>query len=223
MRRILRRSIATTAVITLGLGAVSCGTDEQGSDDTSAAAAGESTGDDVVEEDDPAEDDVAVDSIVGLEVTAVGNVSEVLSDEAMRIDRDGLGGDDGDEEQAGSVDAWDYDYDYDYYDYTYLTEFDEEYGDADVVDDGVLVVDAAGLSDVDPGQSVRVSGTVRRFDQDVIESLYEVDLADDVFDGYADSLVIVADSVKPVSAAAATEDATASGSASESASESAGG
>ncbi len=177
------------------------GTDEATEDATSSPVETISDVDDI---------DVAVDSMVGLEVSAVGNVSDVLSAEAMRIDRDGLGNVE-DRGEVGSALESDYDYDYDYYDYDDLTEYDADFGDDDVTDDGVLVVDAAGLQSFDVDQPVRVSGTVRRFDQDIIESLYEVNLEDDVFDSYEDSLVIVADSVQAASSAATRGDSTTPG------------
>jgi hypothetical protein len=184
--------LATTTVLALALGTAACGDDDATEAEASPAATTE------------VDSDVAVDSVVGLEVTAVGNISEVLSDEAMRIDRDGLGNAE-DQGEIGPRDAddWGYDYDYDYYDYDDLTEYDEDFGDDDVADEGVLVVDAAGLQDRKVDEAVRVSGTIRRFDQDTIESLYEINLEDDLFDSYEDSLVLVADSVKPATAAAA--------------------
>lgn len=195
MRRTVRLTLATTALLGLGLGAVSCGEDPTDGDQSGTDEAGVTTTDDVV-------DDVAVESLVGLEVTAVGNVSDRLSDEAIRIDRDGLGSNE-DQGEVGTENPWDYSYDYDYYDYDYLTEYDEDYGDDDLADEGVLVVDAGGLEDFEVDEEVRVSGTVRRFDQLLLESLYELELEDDVFDDYEDSLVIVADSVRPASSAAA--------------------
>lgn len=195
MRRTLRLTVTTTAVLALGLGTASCGEDVTDTDDSATGDAAVTTTDDVA-------DDVAVESVVGLEVTAVGNVSDRLSDEAIRIDRDGLGALE-DKGEVGVENSWDYEYDYNYYDYDYLTEYDEDYGDDDLADEGVLVVDAGGLRDYEVDEEVRVSGTVRRFDQSLLESLYEVELEDDVFDDYEDSLVIVADSVRPVSSGAA--------------------
>jgi hypothetical protein len=193
----LRRSLATAAALTVATGAVSCSNGEDAAAD-SAEASTETTTEAV---DDI---DVAVESMVGLEVTAVGNVSDVLSDEALRIDRDGLGT----TEDKGEVDDaadWDYDYDYDYYDHDDLTEYDEEFGDDDLDDEGVLVISATGLKNHEVDEAVRVSGTVRRFDQDILESVYDLNLAGDVFDGYEDTLVIVADSVRPASASPASK------------------
>ncbi len=198
MRRSVRLTVTTTAVLALGLGAASCGEDLTDTADPDTGDTGVTTTDDVA-------DDVAVESVVGLEVTAVGNVSDRLSDEAIRIDRDGLGATE-DKGEVGVEDpgSYDYDYDYDYDDYDYLTEYDEDYGDDALADEGVLVVDAAGLRDVEVDEEVRVSGTLRRFDQSLLESLYEIELEDDVFDDYEDSLVIVADSVRRASSAAAS-------------------
>lgn len=191
MRTTVCRSLATTTVLALALGTAACG----GEDATQAEASPATTAE--------VGSGVAVDSVVGLEVTAVGNVGELLSDEAMRIDRDGLGNaEDQGEIGAADVDDWGYDYDFDYYEYDDLTEYDDDFEDDDLADEGVLVVSAAGLQDRQVDEAVRVSGTIRSFDQDTIESLYEINLEDDVFDSYEDSLVLVADSVQPADAPA---------------------
>jgi hypothetical protein len=189
MRRTARRTLTTATVAALALGTAACGGEDATEADASPVATTE------------VDSGVAVDSVVGLEVTAVGNVSERLSDEAIRIDRDGLGN----AEDQGEVgpDLGDYGYDYDYYEYDYLTEYDEDFDDADLADEGVLVVSASGLQSRKVDEAVRVSGTLRSFDQDVIESLYEINLEDDVFDAYENSLVLVADSVQSASAPAA--------------------
>lgn len=135
-------------------------------------------------------EDVAPDSIVGLEVSAVGVVTEVLSDEALRLGRDGLGALQ-DTPQEGT--GLDYDYDYDYGEY--LVEDDEELEDDDAASTGVLVVDGKGLRSVEEGEAVRVSGTVRRLDLDRIESLYDIDLAEESLVGDEGSLVVVADTI----------------------------
>lgn len=201
MHLTLRRSLAAAAVLALATVTAGCGSDTE--PNTSAANAATDT---VTDEVDGVE--VAVDSIAGLEVTAVGNVSDILSDEALRLDRDGLGSAE-DQGEVGVDDYadWDYDYDYDYYDYDYLTEYDDEFGDDDLADEGVLVVSESGLKDREVDEAVRVSGTIRRFDKDVLESLYDVNLSEDFFEDKEDTLVIVADSVRPASAPAATDGA----------------
>lgn len=182
MQTTIRRSLATAAVLALTLGTAACGEEDFGSEDV------DTTYDNV-----DVSQEVAVDSIVGLEVSAVGNVSDILSSEAVRLDRDGLG----DVEDQGEV-GREYVYDYDYYDSDFLTEYDDDFGDADVVDEGVLVVGPEDvLSQRDVDEAVRVSGTVRRYDQDTLESVYELDLTGDEFDDVGDMLVIVADSVSP--------------------------
>ncbi len=202
----LRRPLAAAAMIVIGIGAAGCSTDEA-TDDASSVVADEG-----VDADPVIDEDTATDGLVGLEVTAVGNVSEVLSDEALRLDRDGLGEDTDEDADADTELGGPYDYyDYDYYDYDYLVEYDEEFEDDDAAQDGVLVVDATGLKSFDEDASVRVSGTVRQFDQDTIESLYEIDLADDTFDEYENQLVIVADTIEAADAPAATTQASATG------------
>lgn len=181
-RTTARRGVAALAV----LGAVSltaaCGEEDFGTAEV------ETTSDDI-----EASTEVTTDSIVGLEVTTVGNVVEVLSEEAVRIDRDGLGTPE--DEDDAVVTETEVVYDYDYYDYGYLTSYDDEFGDDDL-DEGVLVVGGLdslaqqGLTD-----EVRVSGTIRRFDKDVLEEVYELDLPDDELGEEGDALVIVADTV----------------------------
>lgn len=198
----LRRPLAVAAMMAIGIGAAGCSTDDDAAEASSVVA------DEGVDADSVIDEDTATDGLVGLEVTAVGNVDEVLSAEALRLDRDGLG--EGTEENT-DVDTelggpYDY-YDYDYYDYDYLVEYDEEFGDDDAAQDGVLVVDATGLKSFDEDASVRVSGTVRQFDRDTIESLYEIDLPNDTFGKYENQLVIVADTIEAADAPAATAQA----------------
>lgn len=207
MRPRLRRPLAVGAMLAIGIGTVGCSADEATEDTTSVVA------DEGVDADPVVDEDTASDGLVGLEVTAVGNVSEVLSDEAMRLDRDGLGeaGDEGADATDELGGPYDY-YDYDYYDYDYLVEYDEEFEDDDAAQEGVLVVNGTGLETFDEDASVRVSGTVREFDQDSIELLYGVDLDDDIFDEYENQMVIVADTIEPVDAPAAAAGAPTAGS-----------
>lgn len=207
MRPRLRRPLAVGAMLAIGIGTVGCSADEATEDTTSVVA------DEGVDADPVVDEDTASDGLVGLEVTAVGNVSEVLSDEAMRLDRDGLGeaGDEGADAADELGGPYDY-YDYDYYDYDYLVEYDEEFEDEDAAQEGVLVVNGTGLETFDEDASVRVSGTVREFDQDSIELLYGVDLDDDIFDEYENQMVIVADTIEPVDAPAAAAGAPTAGS-----------
>lgn len=207
MRPRLRRPLAVGAMLAIGIGTVGCSADEATEDTTSVVA------DEGVDADPVVDEDTASDGLVGLEVTAVGNVSEVLSDEAMRLDRDGLGeaGDEGADATDELGGPYDY-YDYDYYDYDYLVEYDEEFEDEDAAQEGVLVVNGTGLETFDEDASVRVSGTVREFDQDSIELLYGVDLDDDIFDEYENQMVIVADTIEPVDAPAAAAGAPTTGS-----------
>lgn len=193
MRSTIRRTLAATSALALLGGVTACSEGEASETDTDADAITETSS-----------DQVSVDSMAGLEVTAVGNISDILSDEALRLDRDGLGNAEDQGEVGSPLESWDYEYDYDYYDYDDLTGYDEDFDDADLTDEGVLVVTGAGIQGRKVDEAVRVSGTVRRFDQDSIESVYDVDLEDDTYDQYEDSLVIVADSIKPASAGPAT-------------------
>lgn len=168
-------------MLALTAGAAGCG-----SDDVTNTAADRAALADPFEREGG--EDVAPDSIVGLEVSAVGVVTEVLSDEALRLGRDGLGALQ-DTPQEGT--GLDYDYDYG----EYLVEDDEELEDDDAASTGVLVVDGKGLRSVEEGEAVRVSGTVRRLDLDRIESLYDIDLAEESLVGDEGSLVVVADTI----------------------------
>lgn len=176
----LRRSVAAAAVLAISAGTAGC------SEDVTNTAADRAALADPFER----EEDVAVDGLVGLEVTIVGNVDEVLSDEALRVGRDGLGSSEDTQQEGAGLD-----YDYDYYDNEDLVEYDEEFEDDDAVDVGVLVVDGTGLPSVEEGEAVRVSGTVRRLDPDRIEALYDIDLADEVLGDDEGAPVIVADTI----------------------------
>lgn len=183
--RTTARGVAALAVLGMVGLTAACGEEDFGTADV------ETTYDDI-----EASTEVTTDSIVGLEVTTVGNVVEVLSDEAIRIDRDGLGSPDADDDEV--VTESEVVYDYDYYDYGYLTAYDGEFGDDDL-DRGVLVVGGLdSLAQQGPTDEVRVSGTIRRFDKDVLEEIYELDLPDDELDEEGDALVIVADTVTAV-------------------------
>lgn len=123
---------------------------------------------------DHLEDDISPDPpLVGLEVTASGEVTEVVAPIAFRIDKDGTG-----EE-------------------TDVAEFDDEdFDDLDVVDEGVLVIDVRE-TDVAEGTVVEVAGTVRRFDLAEAERLFDIDLDNEIYGAFSEELVIVADEVIP--------------------------
>ncbi len=117
-------------------------------------------------------------SLVGLEVTAAGTVTEVVAPLAFRIDKDGLG-----EEVTGRFD-------------------DEDFGDITLSEQGVLVLDVAETG-VELGSGVRVTGTVREFDLPEAERVFDVELDDRVYGRFYDELVIVADTVAMVGQGAA--------------------
>lgn len=116
-------------------------------------------------------------SLVGLDVTAAGNVTEVIAPLAFRIDKDGIGG-----EAAGQFD-------------------DEDFGDVGLSDEGVLVLDVAETG-VELGAAVRITGTVREFDMPEAERVFDVELDDRVYGRFHDELVIVADKVTNAAEAA---------------------
>jgi hypothetical protein len=117
-------------------------------------------------------------SLVGLEVTAAGTVTEVIAPLAFRIDKDGLG-----TEATGRSD-------------------DEDFADITLSDQGVLVLDVAETG-VELGSGVRVTGTVREFDLPEAERVFDVELDDRVYGRFYDELVIVADTVATVGQGAA--------------------
>lgn len=118
-------------------------------------------------------DDLGPDpSLVGLEVRASGDVTEVVAPIAFRIDKDGIGAEADD-----------------------LAEFDDEdFGDIELVDEGVLVIDVRE-TDVSEGAAVEVTGTVRRFEVAEAERLFDIELDEVVYGAFEEELVIVADRV----------------------------
>lgn len=117
-------------------------------------------------------------SIVGLEVTANGNVSNVVSPLAFELDKDGVGN--------ASTPVPD----------------DEAFDEVELSQRPALVVDTTSVDDLGVGSAVHVSGTIREFAVDDAERLFGLDLDDRVFDPFDDAFVIVATKVTRVPAAA---------------------
>ena len=126
-------------------------------------------------------------ALVGLEVTASGDVTELVAPIAFRIDKDGIG-EEVEEAEFG----------------------DEDFDDLDVVEEGVLVIDVRE-TDLAEGAAVRVTGTVRRFQLTEAERLFDVDLDDQIYAPFDDELVIVADEVVQEPGATAADSTTTSG------------
>lgn len=126
-------------------------------------------------------------SLVGLEITASGDVTDILAPIAFRIDKDGIG-EEVEEAELG----------------------DEDFDDLDVVEEGVLVIDVQE-TELAEDAAVRVTGTVRRFELTEAERLFDVELDDDIYAPFDDELVIVADEVVREPAAAAGDSTTTSG------------
>lgn len=169
----LRVGALAASALLLGVAAPACGGDDTDEAEAPLVA--------------PDVDDVAIpeeSSLVGLEVTAGGNVTEVIAPLAFRIDKDGLGG-----VTAGRFD-------------------DEDFGDAILSDVGVLVLDVAETG-VKLGAAVRITGTVREFDMPEAERVFDVDFDDRVFGRFHDELVIVADKVTTAAARSGGSTATA--------------
>jgi hypothetical protein len=110
-------------------------------------------------------------SAVGLEVTASGNVTDVVSPVAFNLDKDGVGGD-------GQV-----------------VRDDEAFDEVELAQRPVLVVDVTKTTGLEKGNAVLVTGTIREFDVDDAERLFDVDLDDRLYGPFDEKLVIVADQV----------------------------
>lgn len=201
-RRRGARAAALPLALALALGAAACGGEEEevpesvdvaeevGADDAEDALADDA--DDAL----PGEG-AAAEAVVGLEVTFVGDVTEVLDEQGFRVDKDGVET----EEQAeadvyGDDGYYDEFYDYDYTDSDYLTEYDDELGETAAADRGVVVVAPGGTS-VALSDDVRVSGTLRLLDLEGLEDAYEVELDETVYGDQEQRLVVVASSVSP--------------------------
>lgn len=188
-RNPLRRA-AFPLLLVLALLLAACGDAEDG--------AAPDTGEDNAEDTAVVEDELT-NQLIGLEVTVAGNVSEVVDDNAFRIDKDGLGQptDTSGDDVVGDYDAEYFEGDDYYYDYEYGTAYDDEFGDAGVLEEGALVLDVS-QTDVELNDGVRVNGTIRRFEETTLEDVYDVDLDDDLYDAYEDHLVLVASNVRKV-------------------------
>jgi len=169
------------AAALLAVGLAACGDDAEGTEEVDGA--GE-------EVSDPTGLDA--NGMLGLEVTAVGEVTEMLDNNAFRMDKDGLDPDSdasaaGDPEPSGDTD---------YYDTDALTAGDDElsYG---TEQEGVLVLVPEADLELRSGDPVRVSGTVRSLDAEGIEEVYGVAIDADVFAPYENQLVIIAQTVRP--------------------------
>ncbi len=110
-------------------------------------------------------------SMVGLEVTVSGSVTDVVSDVAFNIDKDGVGGDDE------------------------VVLDDEAFDEVELSQRPVLVVDITKTPELEKGSGVRVRGTIREFDVDDAERLFGADLDDRLYAAFDEKLVIVADQV----------------------------
>jgi hypothetical protein len=208
-------AVLLAAVVGLGLSGCGEGDEVEAAETTEATEATEATevedaagevSDSGESESGPTTLAVATDSIVGLEVTAVGNVAEIVDVDAFRLDRDGLGSPADDIQQLPDTEYGYYDFDYD--DFEDLTKNDEEFDDTDAVEQGVLVVNVAG-EEISLRDPVRVSGTIRRADQETIENLYDLDLPDETWVEFEDRLLIVAHSVEEYTAAGSGGDSAA--------------
>lgn len=84
---------------------------------------------------------------------------------------------------------------------------DEDFDDLDLVEEGVLVIDVRE-NNVAEGTAVQVNGTVRRFDLEEAERLFDLDLEDETYGAFDNELVIVADTVEEESSTVADESTT---------------
>lgn len=158
--------------------------------------------------DDPGEDDTLgatraqlsagpdADGVLGLEVAAIGEVTEVVASNAFRMDKDGITPGVPEDltppspgEAPAYTDLGDLDQDS-------FVSGDEELADGTDREDALVLVPGADL-DLSAGDPVRVVGTVRSLDAQAIEEVYGVEIDSDSFAPYLDQLVVVAESVAP--------------------------
>lgn len=172
-----RRLVAAASALALVGGLAACG------DDDDAAEVGQ----DVVE---GRPDGPDARGLLGLDVTAEGDVEEWLATNAFRLDKDGVGTTvdtedltDALEDEATTEDL--------------ATEEDDIYVEGTDRQAALVIVPRADL-DVRAGDPVRVTGTIRALDADAIEELYDVSIdADaDPEEASVEQLVIVAESVQ---------------------------
>ncbi len=120
-------------------------------------------------------------SLVGLEVTASGNITELVGPVGLRIDKDGVG-----DEPAGPV------------------LDDEAFDDVELAERHVLVMATKKTTGLTLGEPVRVSGTVRELELAEAERLFGIDLDDALFGPLERELVIIADEVSKVAGTSTT-------------------
>ncbi len=135
--------------------------------------------------------------MLGLEVTSIGEVTEVLDNNAFRMDKDGVEPgvpDDLTPPSPGAAPA-----------YTDLDQLDKDAfftGDDDLGygtdQEQVLVLVPGADLDLRAGDPVRVVGTIRSLDAEGIEEVYDVEIDTDAYAPYLDQLVVVAESVSAV-------------------------
>lgn len=178
-RTAVSRGVAVSAAVLLALGAAACGDD--GEVDAVADGGAEEA------EGLPGLD---ANGMLGLEVTAVGEVTEVLENNAFRMDKDGL-----DPASAEGADPGTDGGDLDPYDTEAFTEGDEAFRYGTEQEDVLVLVPGADL-DLRAGDPVRVSGTIRSLDAESIEEVYDVAIDEDVYAPYEDQLLIVAETVQ---------------------------
>lgn len=132
--------------------------------------------------------------ILGLEVTSVGEITEVLDNNAFRMDKDGITPGVPEDLTSPSPGASPAYTDLDQLDPDAFVAGDEDlnYGtDQEMV---FVVVPGADL-DLTAGDPVRITGTIRSLDAEAIEEVYDVEIDTDTYAPYLNQLVVVAESV----------------------------
>lgn len=181
------RALAWPSVALLVLGVAACGDDADEVGDAGVAA------DEEVEL-----PDLDANGMLGLEVTVVGEITEMLDNNAFRMDKDGLDpatAPDADDEPLEEAPPGVHD-DVDYYDTDALTSGDEELGYGTDQENVLVLVPNADL-ELRSDDPVRVSGTIRELDAEAIEEVYGVAIDADIYAPYQNQLVIVAATVGP--------------------------
>lgn len=135
--------------------------------------------------------------MLGLEVTSIGEVTEVLDNNAFRMDKNGIEPgvpEDLTPPSPGESPAYT---DLDQLDRDAFVRGDDELGYGTDQEQALVIVPNADL-DLSAGDPVQITGTVRSLDAEAIEEVYDVEIDTDAYAPYLNQLVIIAETVSAV-------------------------